>query len=92
MDAESCNYILLWCPFVHKLWCMVYGLLGINWLMAGSVKDEHRVWAEICNNKIYLELVPLFGMRGILELLRGRRGRMSILEMDKYFWFFCFGS
>lgn len=39
-DEESCNHLLLWCLVVHKLWTMVYNFLGINWVVAGLVKDE----------------------------------------------------
>lgn len=34
-EVESCNHILLWCLFVYKLWILVYGLLGISWVMSG---------------------------------------------------------
>lgn len=40
MSAETCNHLLLWCPMVYSLWNMIYELLGINWVMAGSVRDE----------------------------------------------------
>lgn len=39
-DAESCNHILLWCPFTANLWHMVYSLIGINWVMSSSVYNE----------------------------------------------------
>lgn len=45
MTAEPCSHILLWCRFVYNLWRLVYCLLWINWVMAGSVKDElWQVW------------------------------------------------
>lgn len=40
MSAETCNHLLLWCPMVYSLWNMIYELLGINWVVAGSVRDE----------------------------------------------------
>lgn len=43
-NAESSNHLLLWCPITYKLWTMVYGLLGICWAMAASVKDELFAW------------------------------------------------
>lgn len=40
---ETCNHVL-WCLVVYKLLdFIVYELLGINWVMAGSVRDE--IWA-----------------------------------------------
>lgn len=27
-DTELHNHILLWCPFAHRLWSLVYGLLA----------------------------------------------------------------
>lgn len=40
---ETCNYLLLWCLTTYSLWCMVYGLLGIDWVIVGSVQGE--IWA-----------------------------------------------
>ncbi|XP_021911993.1 uncharacterized protein LOC110825801 [Carica papaya] len=37
---ETCNHLLLWCPMPYNLWCMVHGLLGIEWVIAGSVGME----------------------------------------------------
>lgn len=45
--VESCNHILLWCPVAYSLWHLVYGLMDINWVIAGRVKDELWVWDEI---------------------------------------------
>lgn len=39
-DVESCNHIILWCPFVYKLWTLAYGLLDFNWVMTGLVRKE----------------------------------------------------
>lgn len=36
----SCNHILLCCSVTYNLWSMVYGLLGISWVMARSVKEK----------------------------------------------------
>lgn len=38
--AETCNHILLWCPLAYEMWTIVYNLLGINWVIAGSVREE----------------------------------------------------
>lgn len=47
-EAESCNHILLWCPFSYGLWSSIYGLLGINWVMAGMVKSELIACEGLC--------------------------------------------
>lgn len=39
-EAKSCNHILLWCPTMYKLWTMVYELLGISWVIVGSIRDK----------------------------------------------------
>lgn len=59
MNAESCNHLLLWCPVVYSLWSLICGLLGIKWVMAGSVKDELWAWARLCKKKKQLMLIPL---------------------------------
>lgn len=39
---ETWNHLLLWCLVVYKFLTMVYRLLGISWVMTGSVRDE--IW------------------------------------------------
>lgn len=46
-EAETCNHILLWCPEVYKLWTMIYGLLGISWVIVGLVRDAPWAWEDI---------------------------------------------
>lgn len=43
-ETESCNHILLQYPLVYKLWTLAYSLLGINWVMDGSVREE--IWEK----------------------------------------------
>lgn len=42
--VESYNHLLLWCPVTYSIWYMVYGLLGIDWIIGSSVKYE--LWAR----------------------------------------------
>lgn len=37
--TESCNHILFWCPVAYNLWVIIYDLLGINWVITGSMRD-----------------------------------------------------
>lgn len=58
--AEIYNHVLLWCLVVHKLWSIVYALLGVNWVMAGSAKNE--IWAacnSISQRRKFVDLIPL---------------------------------
>lgn len=67
-DAESCNHIVLWCPFACLLWTLSYSLLGINGLMAGSVRDEIRHGFQ----GLFLRLwFGLFRRKEIRKILRG---------------------
>lgn len=37
---ESCNHLLMRCPTTFELWALVYRVLGIKWVMVGTVRDE----------------------------------------------------
>lgn len=53
--AETCNHILLWCLVVYIIWTMVYGLLGLNEVIVGSVKEEIWAWqVYVTRGVIYL--------------------------------------
>lgn len=56
---ESCNHGLLYCLRVHKLWIIVYGLLGINWVMTGNMRDEIWIWKSINSGKKQVGFIPL---------------------------------
>ena len=43
-NAESVDHLLLFCPIAHSLWMYMLRLLGINWVMPGSVKDLLFCW------------------------------------------------
>lgn len=38
-EVESSNHFLLWCPYAQRLWRLAYGLLGLDWVVAGLVKE-----------------------------------------------------
>lgn len=56
-DEESCNHILLRCPVAFGLWSLIYSLVGISWVMMGSIREELWAWEDM-----YLEnrLINLF--------------------------------
>lgn len=58
-NEESCNHILLWCPLTHNLWTLVYSLLGISWVIAGSVKSELLAWDGLYKKNKSSRLIPL---------------------------------
>lgn len=58
-DAESYNHILLWCPFVSKLWVMVFNLIGINWVKTRSVHDELLAWDGLNSSNHVNRLISL---------------------------------
>lgn len=65
-DAESCNHVFLWCSIVYKLSFVVYGLLGISWMMRVQLEMNYghgrHLWAEeICG------LYPTYHLLGNSE-------------------------
>lgn len=72
---ESGNHLLLWCPTAYYLWTVVYGLLEINWVMAGVLRDEVWVWEGLCIKQRIANLIPhiVFGFcenKEMIEFLR----------------------
>lgn len=50
---ETCNLLLFWCPIAHSFWSFVYGRLGVDWVMVGSVEGEIWAWDGLyVKNKI----------------------------------------
>ena len=43
-NAESVDYLLLFCPIAHSLWMYMLQLFGINWVMPGLVVDLLFCW------------------------------------------------
>lgn len=56
---ESCNHLLLWCPLVYSLWCLIYGLVGIDWVVAGFVEGEIWAWDGLYVKKDIANLILL---------------------------------
>lgn len=44
---------------MYKLWTLAYGLLGINWMTADSVREKIWVWKGINNVKKHVSFIPL---------------------------------
>lgn len=70
--AESCNHLLLRCPVTYSIEYIVYSLLGINWVMRGSVKNEFSASGGIGSRSKIVSLIPLIifglcGKRGTIE-------------------------
>lgn len=57
--AESYNHVLLWCLIAYELWSMIYSLLGINWIIAGTVEDEIWAWEGLCKKRKFVKLILL---------------------------------
>lgn len=56
--VEFCNHVLFRCSIMYKFLFVVYGLLGVSWVMAGSVRDEIQSWKGISGRKKYVNLIP----------------------------------
>lgn len=54
---ENSNHILLWCLVAYSLWTMVYGILGINWVIAGNVKNELWAWEGLSRGRKIVKLI-----------------------------------
>lgn len=88
-DTETSNHILLWCPFTYSLWRLVYGLMGINWIMVGSVRNELLTWRDFVRIRAFIISFPwpscgVLGKRDTLGLLKERKNFFSTLEIDSY--------
>lgn len=57
------------------VWTMVYGLLGINWVMAGSVRDEVWVWKSISGQRKHADIILLTIFRAIWKEMNKRTFR-----------------
>ena len=43
-DGESVDHLLLHCKFSHALWCEVFVVFGIQWVMPRLVKSFFFIW------------------------------------------------
>lgn len=57
---ETCNHLLLWCLFVYSLWCLIYGLMESDWVVAGSAGGEIWAWDGIYVKNRLLTLTVLW--------------------------------
>lgn len=55
---------------------MVYGLLGINWVIVGLVRDEIGAWETLCKRKKFANLIPLT-IIGVIRKERNSRPSMG---------------
>lgn len=88
-DAETNNHILLWCLLTYSLWCLAYGLLGIIWVMAGTVRNELLAWEGVCKDKGLYHLIPLTIIWVVWKernnrVLTGRKNFLTNLEINGY--------
>lgn len=51
--AESCSHLLEWWLMTSNLWSIVYNLIRISWIIAGSVKEEIWAWENLCKQQNY---------------------------------------
>ena len=56
-NAESVNHLLLFCSIAHSLWMYMFRLLGMEWVMPGSVVDLLFCWYNCLGN-----IVLIFGI------------------------------
>lgn len=58
-SPETCRCSLLWCPITYGLWNDIFSLMGIQWVIAGSVKAELLAWESIAAKNKHYRLIPL---------------------------------
>ncbi|CAL5387765.1 unnamed protein product [Camellia sinensis] len=44
-EAESINHVLLWCPFVWRVWADIFFWWGSQWVMPATVDGVLQFWA-----------------------------------------------
>lgn len=90
---ESYNHLLLWCHIAYRLWCMIYSLLGIEWVVAGSVHDEIRVYDGLSCKRCIANQIPLIVFWFIWKERNTRPfvGKECNLKMlkDRWIYYFC---
>lgn len=58
-ELETCCHLLLHCSTVQELWHMIFGLIGISWVVAGSVREEVGAWSGLgLRKKKLTRLIP----------------------------------
>ena len=44
-NEETVDHLLLYCPVAHSLWVRILQVVGIQWVMPGSVKSLVSCWS-----------------------------------------------
>ena len=59
-DRESVDHLLLHCKFSHALWCEVFVVFGIQWVIPRSVKYFFFIWRNWFGNHLSIisNMVP----------------------------------
>lgn len=64
--VEFVKHLLLWFLFfpplsLYQHWSLVYSLLGVKWLVAGSIKEDIWAWRGIhgLSYNRHLNIIPL---------------------------------
>lgn len=70
--------IIIWYPTAYGLWSMIYALLGINWVISGTVRGE--LWARegLCVKRKVAKLIPLT----IFWVFLKRKGMVKLLMVE----------
>lgn len=73
---------------------MVYKLLGLNWVVAGSVREELWTWDGVCKKNKLLRLIPLsiFWVVWKERNLRAFEGIKKDFTAIRDTWIHSFGS
>lgn len=51
--------LLLHCFWTYSLWVATFAIVGVNWVIAGTVVRELRAWFRICGKKGEKELIRM---------------------------------
>lgn len=58
-DEDSCNHLVLSCSITFEMWSLVYRALGIDWVMARTVRDELWVWCLLNDRCSFADVITL---------------------------------
>lgn len=92
--GESCNHLLLGCLMTYELWSMVYGLLGISWVMADTVREKIWAWRGLCKGKDCINLIHLIIFWVIWKEMNNRafEENENLIHKLRDWWFHIFVS
>lgn len=63
-----------------KLRSMVHRILGVSWVMVGSVREEIWTWKSLCGRKKQSGLIPL----SIFWIAWKKRNRKAFKEVEEF--------